>query len=71
MQFRLRTLLIVLAIGPPVLASVYLAPGPMFAFLVIVGSCCCVFLEPSNCVTPKPNRRTGSRTTNDQQLGNG
>ena len=37
-RYRLRTLLIVLTLGPPVMAAIYLHPGPTFSFLVIVGS---------------------------------
>lgn len=37
MRFRLRTPLIVLAIGPPLCAALYLAPGETFAFLFIAG----------------------------------
>ena len=38
MRYKLRTLLILLAVGPALIAAVYLAPGPTFAFLIIVGS---------------------------------
>jgi len=48
MRFRLRTLLIVLTIGPMVLASIYLAPGPTFSFLVIVGSAVFSVVSRSN-----------------------
>jgi hypothetical protein len=38
MRFRLRTLLIVLAVGPPVLAAAYFAPRLTVAFLVLLAS---------------------------------
>jgi len=36
MRFRLRTLLIVLALGPPVLAFIWLVPNPLTEVLLIV-----------------------------------
>jgi len=36
MHYRLRTLLIVLAIGPPVLAAAYFAPRLTLAFLTLL-----------------------------------
>jgi len=38
MRYRLRTLLILMVILPPVLAAVYCAPSLTFAFLIIGGS---------------------------------
>ena len=37
-RYKLRTLLFLMAIGPPMVAAIYLAPVPTFAFLIIVGS---------------------------------
>jgi len=43
MHFRLRTLLILLAVGPPMLAAAYFSPRLTFAFLVLLA--CAAFSD--------------------------
>jgi len=43
MRYRLRTLLILLAVGPPLLAAAYFAPRLTFAFLVLLA--CAAFSD--------------------------
>lgn len=45
MRYRLRTLLIVLAIGPPVLAGIYFYPGPALVVVVSLWLIAAHFLE--------------------------
>jgi len=47
MRYRLRTLMILLAVLPPLVAAIYLVPGPTFAFLLIVGSAVFSFISRS------------------------